>query len=726
MKARAKTAAKTTAAKKKRPPKPAAPRPRRAPYEGDAVFIDRELSWLAFNRRVLGEAMDASVPLLERLRFLSIVGSNLDEFFEVRVASLLQKVESGAGADGIAQLDAGAKLETILRATRDMVRDQHRIWGDIQKELRREGVAVKTPEELTSDEESFARRYFRREIYPLLTPITVDPAHPFPWLLNKALGLALVLKAPGGKGREILGVLSVPRTLPRVIALPSKEAGAYPFIFTADLVRHCADEVFRGYPVKEAAAFRATRNSNLYAGADLDDDDEGGMLEAVEEEVRNRRRGDVVRLEIEEHASAPLVDLLARNLDLEPSLVFRTGRPVNLNRLSGLYDLIPLPRLKFPPHAPAHMKDFSAPEDIFPRLKECDLLLHHPFESFDPVVRFIETAARDPKVLAIKTTLYRTSTDSPIMYALMEAAQRGKEVVVVVELKARFDEQSNIRWARQLEEKGGTVVYGLVGLKTHCKLALIVRREKGGFRRYAHIGTGNYNPDTARLYTDYSLFTREKELTGGVSEVFNYLTANTRRPDFRALWVSPLTFLSGTIEAIRRETANARAGKPSGIAAKINALMDREVIEALYEASRAGVPVKLVVRGICSLRPGVPGLSASIRVKSVVGRFLEHSRVFCFRNGGDDEVYIGSGDWMIRNLRERVEVIAPVRDPRLRARLTRALAAYWADEAGTHWMRHDGSYEKASPGGVKRSAQEYFMREASEGAPPWDAPGIWE
>jgi polyphosphate kinase len=390
--------------------------------------------------------------------------------------------------------------------------------------------------------------------------------------------------------------------------------------------------------------------------------------------------------------------------------------------------LVPIPALKFPPSRPAATPGFGNAEAIYAKLRAGDVLLHHPFESFDPVVRFIEAAARDPHVLAVKATLYRTSADSPIVFALMEAAQQGKEVTAVVELKARFDEQRNIQWARQLEERGGTVVYGLAGLKTHCKVALALRREPEGFRRYVHIGTGNYNPDTARAYTDFSLLTADSDLAGGVAEAFHYLTAGIPSPDFRALRVAPLTFLSATLEMIRRERDNARAGKASGIVAKVNALFDRELIAALYDASRDGVPVKLIVRGICALRPGVPGLSETIRVKSVIGRFLEHSRVFCFRNDGAEEVFIGSGDWMTRNLRERVEVMAPVRDQALRARLLRILAAYWADTACTRWMRHDGSYERAVPGNgcEALNIQEAFLREAAGEEGPTNLPPLWD
>jgi len=686
------------------------------------------LSWLAFNRRVLEEARDATVPLLERLKFIAIVGGNLDEFFEVRVAALLQRLESGATTDGIARLDAREKLERVLGEARSMVAAQYDTWETVRGELESQDVRVKRPASLGAGDLAFARSWFMREAYHLLTPIIIDPSHPFPRLLNKALCLAFVLKAPG-RGRETLGIMTVPRGLPRLIALPSpagREGGAQSFLYIGDLIRHFAGELFRGYPIRESAAFRVTRNSNLY----LDEDEElgeGSLLEAVEEEIRNRRRGDVVRLEIEAHASDRLVAPLTGYLDLEPELVFRTGHPVNLTRLGQLHALINRPDLKFAPWHPVPAEGFEDAGAIFNRLRAGDVMLHHPFDSFDPVVRFIETVSRDPQVLAIKTTLYRTSADSPIMFALMEAAQRGKEVVVVVELKARFDEQSNIHWARQLEERGGTVVYGLAGLKTHCKVALVVRREDDGFKRYAHVGTGNYNPETARLYTDLSLFTSDREITGGISETFNYLTAYAPHPDFRGLLVAPLTFLSGTLALIRREIGHARAGRKAGIVAKVNALFDREVIEALYEASQAGVTIRLIVRGICALRPGASGLSENIRVKSVVGRFLEHSRVFCFRNGGDaGEFFIGSGDWMMRNLRERVEVIAPVRDEALRARLSRILAVYWADNVSTRWMSHEGGYARAVPGTgeAEIDAQEFFMREAN-GEPLPEPPALW-
>ncbi len=687
--------------------RPRKPSPAAVRLKARDLYIDRELSWLAFNRRVLEEAQDPTQPLLERLKFLGIVSSNLDEFFEVRVAALLQRIETGIETDGIAQLDAKTKLRTILDTSQTLVRDQYDCWRQLRTALRHEQVHVKKMRELSFEEEAYVHDYFRREVYHLLTPIKVDPAHPFPWVVNKALCLAMLLK-DGGRGRESLGVVAVPRSLPRIVALPQSDTD-YGFIFISDVIRHYASELFKGYPIKECSSFRITRNSNLY----MDEDDDGdNLLEMVEQVVRSRRKGDVVRLEIDEDASPRLTDMLVQNFDIDAHLVYRVGKPVNLSRINAFHSLIPLPHLKYPPHIPVQVQGLDEGEALFNRIRAHDVLLHHPFESFDPVVRFIETVATDPHVMAIKTTLYRTSADSPIMFALMEAAQRGKEVVVVVELKARFDEQSNIHWARRLEERGGTVVYGLVGLKTHCKLALVMRKEENGFRRYAHVGTGNYNPETAKLYTDVSLLTCDTAITQGVSEVFNFLTANTRDPDFGGLWVSPRTFLSGTLELIHRERMNAKKGLPSGITAKFNALLDTEVIEALYAASKDGVEVRLIVRGICSLRPELPGVSDKIKVKSVVGRYLEHSRIYAFRNAGDPLVFIGSGDWMVRNLRERVEVIVPVRSPELRNRLLRILAVYWNEEGGTRWMRADGHYTRSVRQGKAKAwrAQDWFAK----------------
>ncbi|MEO6096818.1 MAG: polyphosphate kinase 1, partial [Fibrobacteria bacterium] len=689
-------------------PPNAIPFPPAVEYAGKDMFIDREYSWLEFNQRVLEEALDAANPLLERIRFLAIVANNLDEFFEVRVAGLLQKVESGLSLDGIAGLDAKTKLETILKHCQRTVKLQYKCWNEeLLPRLRENNVYVKTMAMLGKDEEKHVQQFFRKEIYPLLTPIKVDPAHPFPWVLNKALCLLVLLRED--KRREGLGVVTIPRSLPRLVSIPNKEKG-FSFIFIHDVVQHYITELFKGYPIRSCAPFRATRNSNLY----VEEEEGGNLIDVLEAEVHNRRRGDVVRLEIDKSASKRIVDVLAKTFDIDAAQIFRVDGPVNLNRLASLANMVPLAPLKYPPSPAAHIPHFQEPEDLFREIRERDILLHHPFDSYDPVVRFIQMAAEDPKVMVIKQTLYRTNAESPIMYALLEAAEQGKEVIAVVELKARFDEKSNIGWARRLEEKGGTVVYGLVGLKTHCKLSLIIRKEETGFAQYAHVGTGNYNPETARRYTDISFLTGDPEITEGVSEVFNFLTSQSRSPDFKTLLVGPVNFLSETLRRIRAETEAARAGRPSGITAKMNALFDREVIEALYEASLAGVTVRLIVRGTCALRPGAKGLSANVRVKSVVGRFLEHSRIFHFENGGAPAVFVGSGDWMERNLRERVEVAIPIKDPAFIRNLEDILSVYWADNTKSRWMRADGSYVRAPvpAGDAPINVQEWLAKRA--------------
>jgi polyphosphate kinase len=521
---------------------------------------------------------------------------------------------------------------------------------------------------------------------------------------NKAFCIGAWLEEEGAKGRGGLGVLTIPRSLPRVLALAERGPGHH-YIFLRDVIKLFLADLFKGHVIAGSAGFRVTRNSNLYLVEDA-----GNLLESVEAVVQGRRKGNAVRLEIDADTPRRIRQALLDNFDLEPELVFETPGPVNLNRLMGLYQMAPLPDLKYAPHVPRRAFPSSGTQDVFSRIREGDILLHHPFDSFEPVVDFIRTAARDPEVVCIKQTLYRTSTESPIVYALLEAAGSGKEVTVVVELQARFDENSNIQWARQLQDKGGTVVYGLVGLKTHCKLALVLRREGDGIRPYAHVGTGNYHPETAKLYTDLGLLTADRALTDGVSDVFNYLTSHAREPRFDSLLVGPVNFLGETLRLIRNEARNAGRGRPSGITAKMNALVDAEVIDALYEASRAGVPVRLLVRGICALRPGVPGLSDNIEVRSVLGRFLEHSRIFRFENGGLPQLYIGSGDWMSRNLRERVEALVPIHAPELRRRLEDILSLYWADDAKSHVMGPGGGYlRRAAKEGAGFEAQRALM-----------------
>lgn len=689
---------------------------------GDARYIDRDFSWLAFNRRVLAEARHRENPLLERLKFLSIVANNLDEFFEVRVAALLQKVESGVPVDGIASLDCRGKLTGLLRVVHAMVAQQYRCWNEeLIPQLREKGLHVLGQAELGPEDVADLRARFQREIYPLLTPIKVDPAHPFPWVLNKALCLGVWLEEEGPVPRGGLGVVAIPRALPRVLSLPARGQG-HRYVFLYDVIKLFLSDLFRGYRIRGCASFRVTRNSNLYMNEDA-----SNLLETVEAVVHNRRKGNVVRLEIDEDTPARIRKGLMENFDLEPELVFSAPGPVNLNRLMGLYQMAPMGELKFPPHAPRAVALGREPQDMFARLRERDVLLHHPFESFDPVVEFIRAAARDPDVLCLKQTLYRTSSESPIMYALLEAAEQGKEVTAVVELQARFDEKSNIHWARQLQDKGGTVVYGLVGLKTHCKLSLLLRREGGSIREYAHVGTGNYHPGTARLYTDLSLLTADPALTTDVASVFNYLTSHSKAPVFAHALVGPVNFLAKTLALIQAEEKNARAGRPAAIDAKMNALIDREVIEALYSASRAGVRIRLLVRGICALRPGVEGMSENIEVRSVLGRFLEHSRIFRFANGGEPAHYIGSGDWMTRNLRERVEVLVPIAAPELKARLDGILRAYWADTAKANLMHPGGGFARLVPrNGEERFEAQAWLMEHPESLAPADEKPILE
>jgi polyphosphate kinase len=555
-----------------------------------------------------------------------------------------------------------------------------------------------------------ALAYYQREVDPLLTPITIDPAHPFPRVLNKALCLALLLrrKRKGATG-ALLGVVTVPRALPRLVPVPSA-SGTHDFVFLADLIEQNASGMYRGYEILSTAAFRVTRNSNLY----FQEEETRSLLDSVRSELHNRRKGDAVRLEIEEGADSEVVDRLQMNFELDETQIFSTDGPVNLSRLMNLYSDTPRPDLKFKDFLPRELRLNRRSEDLFDELRHHDLMLHHPFDSYDAIVNFIQLGAADPHVVSMKQTLYRTSSDSPMFQALTEAAQT-KEVTVVVELMARFDEASNIRWARNLEDAGVQVFHGIVGLKTHCKLALLIRRDPDGVtRRYAHLGTGNYNPNTARFYTDISLLTADPEITSSVHSVFNYLTAHSESDDYAPLLVAPLTLAESTIRMIHREAEHAAAGRPAHIIAKMNSLLEQAVIEALYTASKAGVQIDLIVRGICSLRPGIPGVSENIRVRSVVGRFLEHSRIYYFANGGEEEMYCGSADWMPRNLFERCEVVFPVRDAQIRHRLKdEILAAYLADTAKSRMETSEGAYPRVRPHGDKRfNAQDFLIRVA--------------
>ena len=691
-----------------------------------SLFIGRDESWLGFNRRVLEEAQDPGNPLLERVKFLAITASNLDEFVEIRVAGIMQRIEDGYSEPGFDGLTPQQTLDVVVADMHAFVSDQYRCWSeDLRPALYENGVRVLDWAEVDEAARAHALAYYQREVDPLLTPITIDPAHPFPRVLNKALCLALLLrrKRKSASG-ALLGVLTVPRALPRLVPVPSS-SGTHDFVFLTDLIEHNANGMYRGYEILSTAAFRVTRNSNLY----FQEEESRSLLDSVRSELHNRRKGDAVRLEIEEGADVEIVDRLRMNFELEDNQVFTTDGPVNLSRLMNLYTDTPRSDLKFRDFLPRELRLNRRSEDLFDELRHHDLMLHHPFDSYDGVVNFIQLGAQDPRVVSMKQTLYRTSSDSPMFHALTEAAQT-KEVTVVVELMARFDEASNIRWARNLEDAGVQVFHGIVGLKTHCKLAMLIRRDPDGVtRRYVHLGTGNYNPNTARFYTDISLLTADPEITASVHSVFNYLTAHSESDDYAPLLVAPLTLAESTIRMIHREREHAAAGRPAHIIAKMNSLLEQAVIEALYEASKAGVQIDLIVRGICSIRPGIPGVSENIRVRSVVGRFLEHSRIFYFANGGADEVYCGSADWMPRNLFERCEVVFPIRDAQIRNRIrNEILAAYLADTAKSRMETATGAYRRVrAPEGKRFNAQDFLIRVA-EGRDSIDCipPTAWE
>ena len=692
-----------------------------APEHVEQLFFNRDDSWLRFNGRVLEEAQDESNPLLERVKFLAITASNLDEFIEIRVAGILQRIEDGISQSQPADeggLTPQERLDRLSVVLSDFVAAQSACWNDLLlPALQRENIRILTWSQLDDKAREHALKFYANEVDPLLTPVTIDPSHPFPRVLNKALCIALLLrhKRKGNK-TTALGVVTVPRSLQRLVPLPSRE-GHHDFILLHELIESQVERMFPGYEVLSRSAFRVTRNSNLY----MQEEESRSVLESVRAELHNRRKGDAVRLEIESTAVEEIVERLRTNFELDPWQVFRTKGPVNLSRLMSLASEVKRPDLKYPEFKGHKHKLSAQSTDLFDELRKQDLMLHHPFDSYSTVEEFIEAGALDPAVISMKQTLYRTSKDSSIFRALTEAGQ-SKDVTVVVELMARFDEDSNIRWARELEDAGVGVYHGILGLKTHCKLALLVRRDPDGVvRRYAHLGTGNYNPVTARFYTDISMMTSRPEFTKAVQSVFNYLTAEAEA-DYRPILVAPITMAQSFIDLIHREAEHAKAGKPAAIVAKMNGLLERSTIEALYAASQAGVEIDLIIRGMCSLRPGIKGLSENIRVRSIVGRFLEHSRIFSFANGSHPQIFCGSADWMTRNLFERCEVVFPIEDPALGKRLrNEILAAYLADTHKTRLLQPNGEYLRLTPLGHKTdkssdkthdafSAQEYLMR----------------
>ncbi len=656
-------------------------------------FIDRETSWLAFNRRVLELATDPAVPLLERARFVSIFATNLDEFFSVRVAGLKRRMATGLAVRAPSGLRPREQLERIAVIAHELVEEQTRCFVDeLLPALTKEGIEILRWSELDTDEQDRLHSMFRERVYPVLTPLAVDPAHPFPYISGLSLNLAVVVRHPETRAEHFARV-KVPPLLPRLV--PAAEAR---FVPLEDVIGAHLGQLFPGMEVLQWHTFRVTRNEDL----EVDEDDVENLLQALERELLRRRFGPPVRLEVEESTDPHVLDLLVRELDVTESEVYRIPALLDLSGLAAIADL-DRPEHKYRPFVPTTHPSLVETEsgevrNVFAALSAGDVLVHHPYDSFATSVQaFVEQAANDPHVLAIKQTLYRTSGDSPIVDALIDAAEMGKQVLVLVEIKARFDEQANIKWARALEQAGCHVVYGLVGLKTHCKLCLVVRQEPQGLRRYAHIGTGNYNPKTARLYEDLGLLTADPEVGADLTDLFNHLSGYSRQTRYHRLLVAPDTLRDGLVERIAAESAAAEAGRPAGIRIKVNSLVDEIVIDALYRASQAGVPVDLVVRGMCALRPGLPGLSETIRVRSILGRFLEHSRIFNFTAGGDQEMWIGSADVMHRNLDRRVEALVQVTDRGARAELAEVLELAMSDKPWTWHLDGDGGWSRVSP-----------------------------
>jgi polyphosphate kinase len=661
----------------------------------DDLFVNRELSWLEFNRRVLEEAQDPSVPLLERVKFLSIFSSNLDEFFMVRVAGLKRARPDGEpwGPDG---LSPGATLVAIAERVHSLVEEQHRCFlQDLQPLLAAEGVRLLRPKDATPEQTAFLDDYFRKTVLPVVTPLAIDPSHPFPHLVNRALCLVVSLRPADDSPlpHTPLAVIHIPgQVVPRFVRLPAP-AGQYAFMLLEDVIRMHLTRLYRGYEVISCQAIRVTRDADIQVARGPQED----LMAAIESGLRERRMGSAVRLQHDFDLPAEILARLVDELELEPQDLYPTEGFTAFSDLFQLYAAIDLPRLKDKPLASVPVPAFESTPDMWSAIRQGDILVHHPYQSFDVVTRFVQEAATDPKVLAISMTLYRVSPTSPIAKALTLAAEAGKEVAVLVELQARFDEEANIGWARALEEVGAHVVYGLVGYKTHCKACLVVRKEADGIRRYCHLATGNYNARTGGLYSDFGLFTCRETFGEDLTELFNLLTGYTRPVTFNHLLVAPTDLREGLLSRIRREADHARAGRPGQMIVKVNSLVDRRMIEELYAASQAGVEIDLIVRGICCLRPGVPGVSDRIRVISIVDRYLEHARVFYFANGGEPEYWLASADWMPRNLDRRVEVAFPLLEPRLQDRVRDILEAQLADTVKARRILADGTSVRVPP-----------------------------
>ena len=673
-------------------------------------YINREISFLKFNRRVLEEAKNPDVPLLERLRFLCITSSNLDEFFEIRVAGLKQQSALGSTQRGPDNLTPAEQLRAISVEAHGLVAEQYRVLNDLLfPVLEQEGIHFLQRERWDKKQNRWLKRYFNYELEPILTPIGLDPAHPFPRLLNKNLTFIVTLEGKDAFGRSSgMAVVQAPRALPRVVELPESHSGApYDLVFLSSIIHAYVDELFSGMRVSGCYQFRVTRNSDLFVDAEEVDD----LLRAVEGELLSRRFGDAVRLELAEDCPSNVAHFLQMQFDLGDDDVYRCDGPVNLMRLNTIPDEVARPDLKYAGFTPRTLSRIQRASDVFAAIREGDILLHHPFDSFLPVIDFLRQAAADPAVLSIRQTLYRTGADSAVVSALIDAAANGKEVLVVIELRARFDEAANIELANSLQEVGAQVVYGVVGFKTHAKMSMVIRREGKRLARYAHLGTGNYHTRTARLYTDYGLFTCDPDVTEDVQRVFKQLTTMGSAGKLKKMLQSPFTLHSTMLQHIESEIATAEAGRPARVIAKMNALIDPQTIRALYRASQAGVKVDLIVRGLCALRPGVKGVSENIRVISVIGRFLEHTRVFYFEHGGEPLTYISSADWMQRNFFDRVETCVPIEDKALRDALMGDLKLYLDDTAA--WVLNpDDGYERRRCGGEPHIAQDRLLKAA--------------
>ena len=679
------------------------------------LYLNRDMSALEFNFRVLAQARDPAVPLLERLRFLCISVRNLDEFFEVRVASLRQLLLYGDGRPGPDGVPLGALLATLRERATALVNAQYETWNEeLQPAFAAEGIRFSDPEDWTPAQKRWAREYFLREILPVLSPLGLDSAHPFPRILNKSLNVAVVLQGKDAFGREgTIAVVRAPRSLPRIIRMPKDVAEApYHFVFLASLLQHFADAMFPGLKTRAAYQFRVTRDSEL----ELDEDETKSLARALSEELADRGYAEAVRLELDTNCTPELREMLLANFALKDSDVYLCDGPVNLHRVTAVYDIVDRPDLKYPAFTPRMPAALTTGANLFEVISQRDLLLHHPYESFAPVMELLRQASVDPDVLAIKQTLYRVGEDSPLIGCLIDAARAGKEVTTVVELRARFDEEANIRLANRLQEAGVQVVYGVVGYKTHAKMLLIVRRENGALRRYAHLSTGNYHQVTSRLYTDLGLMTADPDIGEDVNKVFQQLCSLGPVIELKQLLQSPFSLHRALLAFIDREIGHARAGRPAKIIARMNALIEPSLIEALYRASCAGVEIDLIVRGSCVLRPGIPGVSERIRVRSILGRFLEHSRAHWFANGGDPVIYCSSADWMERNLMRRVEACFPIRDKQLAARVyDEALQNYLDDNVQAWLLDPEGQYRRAAPGNAPPHSAQIALLERYAG-----------